>query len=79
MQIRSVHSSIAIRLFAACALALLPTAALALEARLSWSPVGAAAGYRIYARPSAGTYGIGMDVGSQQAATDEMTQAGYIQ
>jgi hypothetical protein len=70
MQIRSLLSPFAIRLLVAGLLASLPTTALAVDARLSWSVVPAAAGYKIYARASGGTYGTGMDVGPQQTATD---------
>jgi len=70
MQIRSLSFPFAIRVLVACSGVLLPTSALAVDARLSWSSVPAAAGYKIYARAATGTYGSGIDVGAQQAATD---------
>ena len=70
MQIRSLSFPFAIRLLVVCSGVLLPTSALAVDARLSWSSVPAAAGYKIYERAATGTYGSGIDVGAQQAATD---------
>src|SRR5689334_3510505 len=70
MPIRSLWSPFAIRLLAVWALVLTSTSAFAMNAQLSWSVVPAATGYKIYERVSGGTYGTGMDVGAQQAATD---------
>lgn len=61
---------IAIGAIATCCALLCPASAFALQARLSWSAASGSAGYKVYVRPLTGTFGSGLDVGSQSAATD---------
>ncbi len=72
MQIHRRHRQLSFAIiFALAAVGLFaPTSALALNARLSWSPIGNAAGYKIYVRPSNGVYGTGLDVGPQSVSAD---------
>ena len=52
---------------AACLLIALPAPAFALGARVSWSPVADARGYKIYVRSTGHGYGTGLDVGRPAA------------
>jgi hypothetical protein len=47
----------------AAAIELMPLTAWALSARLNWTPVQSAAGYRVYVRQSGQAFGAGIDVG----------------
>lgn len=46
----------------------------AYEARITWSPVAEAIGYKIYVRQNADAYGTGMDVGALQPDADGLVR-----
>lgn len=48
-----------------------------MDARLSWSTVNGAAGYKVYARPSDGTYSDGLDVGGLSGDSDGVVRFNF--